>query len=119
LQFTAVVLVIFSCILVFYPGLVFYFLGSETNNHSNLFVRFLGASMAGHAYLNWQANSFNRKALQIVIDLNVIVLSIAVLAGIWQAVFSVNFIEILITLMHSLFLVGFITLHRLNKNPKI
>jgi hypothetical protein len=103
LQFSAVVLVIFSLVLIFYPGLVFYMLGSETNNHSDLFVRFLGASMAGHAYVNWQATSFGQKTLQVIVDMNIAVLFTAVVAGIWQALVSVNLIEAFITLMHILF----------------
>lgn len=118
LRVTAIVLMLFGLTLAVLTGTVMHILNIKASPEGVLFIRFLGASMLGHAYINWLGSHFEWRTLRHVLLMNVVVLSLAVfldainllsnpITPIWLAIF----------VMHALFLIGFIVA-ALDRRPR-
>lgn len=76
-------------------------------------LQFLGASLAGHAYLNAQAFRYKDAELRIVMRMNMVALSLAAVVSVgWMLAGYVTLTGTLILLMHLLFLGGFFVSYR-------
>lgn len=113
LNLTAAVLLIFGIVLIFFPSLVLLLFKDVQTNVAVMFMRFLGASLAGHSYMNWEAGRHDAYLLRPVYLMNIIALVLAVFMDMW-AVFMDMFtlLGILIFVMHLLFLIGFLIAYR-------
>lgn len=111
LGLAAVVLGLFSLLLIAAPNFLMRKLDITHSPTGTLFMQFLGASLAGHSYLNWRARHFDPTILKLVYKMNMVALSLAVVISL-VAVFATayNKLCLLILLMHGLFLAGFIVI---------
>lgn len=109
LKFTAAILLLFSVGLILAPGLLMKTLSIQISPNGTMFMQFLGASLAGHSYLNWHTKLASVEVMKPVMKMNIFALLSAVLIGIAAILTgSYSAIGLLILIMHSLFLCGFI-----------
>ena len=113
LTLAATVLAAFGLLLIFVPTRLMHLLSIPVSPTGTLFMQFLGASLAGHAFLNWRARHFEANVLRVVYEMNVVALSLAVCISL-MAIFATSYSRIclLIFIMHSLFLTGFLVIVR-------
>ena len=109
LKLTAAVLLVFSIGLVFAPGYLMSMLSIDRSANGTMFMQFLGASLAGHSYLNWHTKQASAEVMKPVLRMNIFALLSAVLIGL-AAIITSTYTEIglLILIMHTTFLCGFI-----------
>lgn len=113
LKLSAAVLLLFSVGLILFPMNIMRVLGIAFSPNGAMFMQFLGASLIGHAYLNWHTRGAEIQVIRPVIRMNILALLAAVLIGtaaILTGSFSV--IGLMILIMHATFLGGFILVHR-------
>lgn len=84
-------------------------LSIERSTNGTMFMQFLGASLAGHSYLNWHTKRATTEVMKPVMRMNIFALLSAVLIGL-AAIITGSYTEIglLILVMHATFLCGFI-----------
>lgn len=113
LKYTAAVLAVFSIVLIFFPAYVLLFFKDAQAGAAVMFMRFLGASLAGHSYMNWEVGRYEPSALRPVYLMNIIALVLAVFIDMW-AIYKDMFtvLGILIFVMHVVFLLGFLIIYR-------
>lgn len=79
----------------------------------DMMLQFLGASLAGHAYLNYKAISLHGDTLRQVYGMNIIALAIAsTISGLAAILSNLSVLAYLILVMHVGFLSGFIFFYR-------
>src|SRR5689334_15864374 len=108
LGLAAMVLGTFSLLLIFMPDFLMRKLDITISPTGTLFIQFLGASLAGHSYLNWQARQFEAATIRLAYKMNIVALALAVTISLVAVLAtSYNKLCLLILLMHVLFLCGF------------
>ena len=113
LKLTAAVLLLFSVVLIILPGFVLRLLNGHPSIVGSLFIQFLGASLIGTAYLNWQAARFDGQALKAVLLMNVVSLSPAVvISAVMMLRNGATYPAAAILIMHLLFLRSFVHIYR-------
>lgn len=113
LALAAAVLGVLGLLLIFVPTGLMHLLSIPVSPTGTLFMQYLGASLAGHAFLNWRARHFEAQVLKIVYEMNIVALALAVcisLVAIFATVYS--HICLLIFIMHGAFLSGFLVIFK-------
>jgi asparagine N-glycosylation enzyme membrane subunit Stt3 len=109
LQLTAAVLILFSTVLILLPKFLMQRLGIVYSETGVVFLQFLGAALAGHAYVNLYASKLQDTALRPALIMNIVSLVLAVSVGLLAiAVKTPTAAAVLILLMHLAFLTGFV-----------
>lgn len=112
LSLTAAVLLTFGVGLLFLPQTFMEALAIAMSEQAHMFLRFLGASLIGHAYLNWQVRRAEKRIVGPVLIMNIIALILAVGIGVTTALSgNITNVGSAILLMHTVFLSGFITVY--------
>jgi hypothetical protein len=113
LPLTAVVLSVFSAGLLIMPGIVMRAFNITDSVMGSVFIQFLGASLAGHAYLNWQARRAAKPAVELAVTMNIVALLAALIVSL-LVVFHGTYTRpgLLIMLMHTAFLSGFLVTYK-------
>jgi hypothetical protein len=111
LRLAAAVLAAFSLVLIFLPRPIMDLIGITYSPTGLLFLQFLGASLAGHAYLNWRAPNYGAVVVRLAYKMNIVALSLAVAISLIAIFFtSYKKICLLIFVVHIIFLSGFLVL---------
>ena len=107
-KLTAAVLAFFSIGLLLVPRIFMHLLSITVSSNGAMFMQFLGASLAGHAYLNWHTRSAATEVMKPVMRMNIFALFSAVLIGLAAIITGgYTLIGLLILIMHAVFLCGF------------
>ena len=106
---TLLPLLTFGVLLIFFTSFVMHLLDLKVNPMGHTMLQFLGASLASHAYLNYQSHKFGKTGLRAVINMNITALSLAVGISLVAVVtHTINHLGYLVLAMHSTFLSGFL-----------
>ena len=75
---TLLPLLTFSILLIFFTSFIMHLLDLRVNAMGHTMLQFLGASLASHAYLNFQSRKFGEVGLRAVFNMNITALTLAV-----------------------------------------
>jgi hypothetical protein len=109
LRLTSVVIVLIGFSLVVGPRFIDNFFVAKANHGEDIFIRFLGSSLIGYAYLNWfTSNLSDIKNMKATLIGNLSTLTIAFFISVFALISgTLNKNGIFIVLLHFIFAVGF------------
>src|SRR5688572_6200304 len=84
-------LLIFSSLLISYPAFVIELLNITPSDSGTMMLRFLGASMLAHSYLNYVSRNYPAAMLNHVFNMNIIALAVATIVSViaaWQGMMA-------------------------------
>jgi hypothetical protein len=109
LLITVVPLGLFSIYLILFPTHAARLVGMNISGMGLIMLQFLGASLAGHAVVNYRSRRGGVETRRMVYQMNITSLSLAVGIGLWATwTKHMPLIGSVILLMHMIFLLGFL-----------
>lgn len=110
LKLAAIMLTLFSVALIGFPHYVMQIFTHNPTGIGEMFMQFLGASLVGHAYLNWHAHQLDKTGQKLILYMNTAALFFAVVISLAAMIISTPSWPLgLILIMHTMFLGGFVS----------